>query len=92
VRLPEPFATFISWLDVLNIDFAQILSIECATGQRLGFVYELGGIIIQPLFGLLGVLLLGTFVWLCRPPDGERRCFLSLSSLLGQPQITNLLF
>jgi len=92
VHLPEPFATFISWLDVLNIDFAQILSIECATGQRLGFVYELGGIIIQPLFGLLGVLLLGTFVWLCRPPDGERRCFLSLSSLLGQPQITNLLF
>ena len=92
VHWSEPFATFISWMDVLNIDFAQILSIECATGQRLGFLYELGGILIQPVIGLLVVLLLGTFVWLCRPPDGERRCFLSLSLLLGQPQMTNLLF
>lgn len=87
-----PLCTVAVWVrSVLNVDFASILSLECATGTRVGFLLMLISTLLAPLLVTLAILLLGALVWLVTPPAAERR-WPSVLPLLHQPQVTNLVF
>ena len=68
VRWPQPFRGFVEWLDLLNIDWRNLISIECGVGIRMSYSFDLLGTLIAPPLAALALLLIGALVWCASPP------------------------